>query len=264
MQKPISRVTQLSIPRPFLWDALGLALVLVSVGLLPVASSAQSTGGCAADPSCGVLADFEEYEEGGLPLQWYTYENRKHVQRVNGDLQNDEERFIVVRQGANQFIRALVYDRAHRIILRNGENMDWDIRANPVLKWDWRAQELPLGAREDRSKLNDSGAAVYVLFDKDWLGRPRGIKYSYSSTLPAGSTASYGTLRVLVVSSGPEDGIGNWITHERDVAADYEALFGKRPRGQPSAIFLWSDSDSVNGSAVADFDNLEVTARRGD
>jgi Protein of unknown function (DUF3047) len=242
--------------------------VLLGVGMLggvPAERSlAQSTGGCSASPECTVLADFEEYPEGGLPLGWYTYQDRKHVVRVTGELQNDKERFVVVREGTNQFIRALVYDQAHRIILRNGENMEWNIRDNPILRWEWRAEELPQGAREDKSKLNDSGAAVYVLFDKDWLGRPRGIKYSYSSSLPIGSTASYGTLRVLVVSSEPEDGTGKWIAHQRDVAADYEALFGRRPKGQPSAIFLWSDSDSVDGSAVADFDNVQVSVTHCD
>lgn len=218
---------------------------------------------CAPFSGCLPLADFEQYQPGGLPIGWFTYENKRDVRPVTGELQNDEERFIVTAERGNRFIRALVYGKAHRIILPNDSKiMNWDLETHPELSWDWRAQKLPVGAREDISRLNDTGGAVYVVFDEDWLGRPRTLKYSFSSTLPAGSTASYGALKVIVVSSQPEDGLGRWVTIRRNVARDYEETFGRRPPSRPSAIFLWSDSDSVNSDAEFDFDNLRIYSGR--
>ena len=168
---------------------------------------------------------------------------------------------MVASEAGNRFIRALVYDKAHRIILSNdGDAMDWELASHPYLSWDWRANKLPVGAREDMPQMNDTGAAVYVVFDQDWLGRPRSIKYSYSSSLPRDETASYGALRVIVVASQPVDGTGHWITHQRDVAADYRALFGRKPPKRPSAIMLWSDSDSMDSEAEVDFDNVRLHA----
>ncbi len=221
-------------------------------------ASGQATSSCLDGRSCTVLEDFERFEVGGLPTGWYTYQDRKDIRPVNGSLQTDEERFTVMQEGGNKFIRATVRDNAHRIILRSGEGMDWDVAERPLLSWRWRAHELPVGAREDRSKLNDTGAAVYVLFDQDWLGRPRGIKYSYSSTLPVGFTDSYGALKLIVVSSWGEDGLGHWIQHQRNIRDDFERLFGRPPPDRPTAIFLWSDSDSVNSTAIVDFDDLQV------
>ncbi|MFT4603296.1 MAG: hypothetical protein ACI9W4_000009 [Rhodothermales bacterium] len=228
---------------------------------LPGLASGQASSTCLDGRACSILEDFERFTDGGLPTGWYTYQDRKDVQPVTGLLQTDLERFTVMQEGGNKFVRATVRDNAHRIILRGGDGMDWDVSEQPVLSWRWRAHELPVGAREDRSKLNDTGAAVYVLFDQDWLGRPRGIKYSYSSTMPAGYTDSYGALKLLVVSSWGEDGLGHWIQHQRNVREDFERLFGRQPPDKPTAVFLWSDSDSVDGVAVVDFDDLQVSRR---
>jgi Protein of unknown function (DUF3047) len=236
-------------------------LLVLLLGGFSVSSPtiAQSVQPC--DAGCTVLEDFENYPDGGLPLGWFTYQDRNKVFPVTGALQNEGENFGVVREAGNGYVKARVVDNAHRIILREGYGMDWDLDEQPLLSWRWRAHELPEGAREDKTKRNDTGAAVYVIFDQDWLGRPRGIKYSYSSSLEAGFKASFGALRVLVVSSLPEDGLGHWIMHERDVSADFEALFRRKPPSRPSAVFLWSDSDSVDGRAEVDFDDLRIRSR---
>ncbi|MBO6573853.1 MAG: DUF3047 domain-containing protein [Rhodothermales bacterium] len=246
--------------------ALLLAAAPVAAQSIGPASPTASVPAGASTPcvpfsGCLVVADFEQFEAGGLPIGWLTYENKRDVRPVTGELQTDEERFVVASERGNRFIRALVYGKAHRIILPNdGEKLDWDVDSHPLLSWDWRALKLPVGARENMSRLNDTGAAIYVVFDEDWLGRPRTIKYSYSSSLPKGQTASYGALRVLVVSSQVEEGIERWIPVRRDVQQDYRDLFGKEPPSRPSAIFLWSDSDSVDSEAEVDFDNLRIHA----
>ncbi len=209
----------------------------------------------------GVLVDdFEAYRDGGLPLKWQYLQGRELVP-VSPEIMTEQEQFFIVEENGNKFLRARVTDQAHRLLLVNGQRMDWDLSVLPVLRWDWRAIHLPEGAREDRASRNDTGAAVYVFFDRDWLGRPRVIKYTYSSVLPVGTEVSYGLLKVIVASSARE-GLGRWETVTRNVAEDYYRLFGKKAPTRPDALAVWSDSDNLDQTAIADFDNLFLLPKR--
>ena len=208
-----------------------------------------------------VLDDFESYPVGGVPEAWDTNRGKSLIP-ITPDIMRDVESFYIQEENGNQFVRASTIDQAFRMIFTNGDQMDWHLPDHPRLSWDWRAIELPAGAREDKDKTNDTGAAVYVIFSKDFLGRPRGIKYTYSSTLPVGTRASYGPLKVLVVASGL-GGTGDWQTIERDLYADYQLLHGKTAPDEPLAIFLWTDSDTMNGRSKVDYDNVALLGQIG-
>lgn len=203
-----------------------------------------------------VIEDFEAYTSEDLPTGWMTNRGRGNLVPVSPDMMNDQERYVIKEENGNTFVRAMMNDEAHRLVLLNGRHFDWDVNEYPNIRWDWRANKLPEGAREDQRSKNDTGAAFYVTFGRDWLGRPKSIKYSYSSTLPAGTTDSQGALRIIVVASEPEDGTGEWMTMERNVVEDYRRLFGSDPPNRPIGIILWSDSDTMNTTAEADFDNI--------
>ena len=97
----------------------------------------------------------------------------------------------------------------------------------------------------------------------DWMGRPKSIKYTYSSTLPVGTTVDYGPLKVLVVASKPNDGMDRWMTHERDVVDDYERLFGESPPNDaPFVLAMWSDSNTMKSNSVVDFDDILFLSNR--
>lgn len=203
-----------------------------------------------------LLDDFESYKT-GLPISWQFIDSSGNLQPVTSDIMSEEEYFEIQKENGNRFLRAVTYDRAHRLILMNKQRFDWNLTRHPRLAWRWRALKLPAGAREDVDDKNDSGAAVYVTFSRDWLGRPKSIKYVYSSTLPVGTVVSFGRLKVLVISSGI-DGTGDWQQVDRDVVQDYRALFGGDPPDEPISIMLWSDSNSTHSVSVADFDDIEI------
>lgn len=118
---------------------------------------------------------------------------------------------------------------------------------------------LPEGASEKDK--NDSGGAIYVTFGTDWLGRPKSIKYTYSSSLPVGTRVDFGSLTVIVASSAIEGSVGNWMSVERDLLEDYEDVFGGflkkgTPPDRPLSITIWGDSDSVKDSSIVDFDDI--------
>jgi hypothetical protein len=174
---------------------------------------------------------------------------------------NDRKHFYVRSENGNQFVRGYTRDKAIRVILSSKDNLRWNVQDKPYLRWRWRAQELPEGASEKDQ--NDTGGAVYVTFERNWLGLPRSIKYTYSSSLEPGTVVEFGklgvtVLKVIVVASKPTDGTGDWISHERNVLKDYKRLYGGEPKENPLAVMMWSDSDTTSDTATVDYDDIMV------
>jgi len=233
-----------------------MKLVALVIGTMAVAGSA---GWQHADTTeTVVLEDFESDRPGELPKKWRFLSSRERRFKPLEPFMRPTEKFTVLSEDGNNFLRAFTQGEAQRISLPHA-SVDWVLTKYPVLQWDWRARRLPEGARED--KVNDSGGAVYVSFaKKDWLGRPLSIKYVYSTGLPEGTVVSTGNVKVIVASSGL-DGTGRWKTVMRDVTEDFRRVFGGDPPDEPFTITLWSDSDNTNTVAEVDFDNIALVAR---
>lgn len=202
-----------------------------------------------------VIDDFEQYEQGSLPSEWKFITSGQEVWALDR-VMDEREWFRVIEEDGNKFGRAYTEGEALRVTLRNEENFEWSLRRHPRLQWRWRALKLPEGASEEDE--NDVGAAVYVTFGSDWLGRPKSIKYTYSSSLPVGTVVSFGPLKVIVVDSAIEPRFGKWKTVQRNVITDYQQVFGGEPPARPVSITIWSDSDTTGDVAKADFDDIEL------
>ena len=236
---------------------LPLLTLLLSLLTPPIALLTPPVAPDSTRPAPVLIDDFESYPVDAVPTKW-AFLYKRELRPLTKEYMNERETFYVAEEDGNQFLRAFTYGEAQRITMGNERGpLDWDLEQHPRLRWDWRAMELPEGAREDEKDLNDTGAAVYVTFSFDWLGRPRSIKYTYSSTLPIGTVASYGKLKVIVVSSAT-NGMEVWTPVERDVVADYRRVFGDDPPDRPVSITLWSDSDNTKSRARVDFDNISL------
>lgn len=227
--------------------------------LLTVGGAVPSPEGGAADT---ILVDhFESDTVGEPPNQWEYVTSEKEVLSPREVLEEGEdEQFYVAEEGGNQFVRVVTKGEALRFTVRNGRNFDWNFQSHPRLQWRWRAHALPEGASEKGE--NDTGAAMYVTFGKDWLGRPKSIKYTYSSSLPVGTVVSFGPLKVIVIDSAREPRLGEWKTIERNVVEDYRQVFGGSPPDRPVSITLWSDSDTTGDESKADFDDIKLIPSR--
>ncbi len=236
--------------------------VLVLLLLVALVSPAVGQARAQVDPEKAdvrLIDDFEAHDIGTVPGGWSYLHERKMVP-LTEEFMRPRERFTVVRDGTRQVLRAYSHNEAVHISLMNGEGrLDWNLETHPVMSWEWNARKLPPGAREDQDQLNDSAAAIYVIFSMEGflVKRPKAIKYAFSSTLPVGTVVSYGKLKVIVVSDGFMADAG-WIHVERDVAADYRMVFGGEPPRRPISIRLWSDSDNTNAEAEVDFDNIRL------
>ena len=78
------------------------------------------------------------------------------------------------------------------------------------------------------------------------------LMYVWSNKLPPGTVVKSGRtdrIRKLVVESGSKN-LNAWLDYERDVAADFELVFGERP-GALVGIGLMTDSDNTRTTAQA-------------
>ncbi|MFB6273715.1 MAG: DUF3047 domain-containing protein [Salinibacter sp.] len=209
--------------------------------------------------SAHVVENFEKYATGSTPSQWIRVDSRDDVRPAEEALEPGEK-FEVLKENGNKFVRLYTNGEYIRFSQRNGKEFEWNLETHPRLQWRWRALTLPKGASE-RGK-NDTAGAVYVTFGKDWLGRPKSIKYTYSSSLPVGTVVSFGPLKVIVVDSGAEPRQGTWQVVQRNVVNDYRQVFGSNPPDRPVSITISGDSDTTGSTSKVDIDDIKLLPPR--
>lgn len=233
--------------------------VLVVLAVAPVQAARPAVAQDAADPPSATVSpilvdNFESYPVGEFPDDWIFVTSTKEI-RSYAEMREPGEEIYVEEEDGNQFMRVITRNEAVRYTQRNGKNFDWSIERHPRIEWRWRALTLPEGASEKGK--NDTGGALYVTFGEDWIGRPKSIKYSYSSSLPVGTVVSFGPLKVIVVDSANEPGTGKWKTVQRNIIHDYRQVFGGTPPDRPISITVWGDSDTTQSESKVDFDDIK-------
>lgn len=236
-----------------------LVTVLFVGGIWGARSSVAQSNDLETGPSVISVDDFQEDRPGTFPDGWVFVESEDEV-RTYEETTEPGRKVAVRSENGNHFVRLITRDSYLRYSKRNGVNFDWNVNEHPQLAWRWRALHLPEGASEKGK--NDTGGALYVTFGTDWLGRPKSIKYTYSSSLPVGTVVSFGPLRVIVVDSGVGPRTGEWKPVQRNVLNDYRQVFGGEPPDRPVSITLWSDSDTTGDWAKVDVDDIRLLPPR--
>lgn len=226
-------------------------LILIIGSLLSIESEAQQQS--------FLIENFESEKIGGLPVNWYNQRGEKKPSEFGPELRSTYE-YEVMEENGNKFLR---YDG------KKGKHMSFpllnkeavNINETPILSWKWRIHDTPDGANEDSDDKNDAAASIYVAFD---MGRvalfkkvPKSIRYTWSSSLPAGTELSkfFGNQKIIVIGTG-ESEAGKWMTFERNIVEDYKRLFKDNPPSKPLALLILSDGDSTNKRSKADYDDI--------
>jgi Protein of unknown function (DUF3047) len=134
-----------------------------------------------------------------------------------------------------------------------------ELRELPYLSWSWKVAKLPAGGDVREAARDDQAAQVYVIFPR-WPS-PRTssdvIGYVWDSRAPVGTRLKHpraGNVGIVVVESGPER-LNEWRTYERNVAADYAALFGRQP-SRVGKVAVMVDTNDTRGEADVLFGDL--------
>ena len=186
-----------------------------------------------------LLEDFEQ----GLGPQWTEKSFKGHTV------------YSVVADGGGRVLRAESRNAASGLVLEKA----FDLKRYPRLAWRWKVENI-LQKGDERSKAGDDYAArVYVIFPHWFAPKTRSINYIWANKLPKGEFVPnpfFSNAVMLAVRSGPER-VGEWLSEERDVAADYRRIFGEPPP-LAGAVAIMTDTDNTGGAAVAYYDDLRL------
>ena len=148
---------------------------------------------------------------------------------------------------------------------------------NTQLRWRWRLDQPLVNADLRQKRGDDSPLKVCLLFDmplaqlsfvdRSVLSFARSVSgeklpsatlcYVWDHALPTGTllnNAYTSRVRMLVLGSGDQT-LGQWVTHQRDVAADFKLAFGRESgsNGVPAldGVLVGADSDNTGGQSLA-------------
>lgn len=138
-----------------------------------------------------------------------------------------------------------------------------DLTETPWLQWSWRIEQLPdIDASETEKPGDDYGARVYVVRE-GFFGKlsANALDYVWSQRQPVDSrwpNAFTGRAIMWSVERGPAR-VGKWVTHTRNVRADWQAAFGddiERIHG----IAIMTDADNSASRAAARYGTIRFCA----
>lgn len=210
-----------------------------------------------------LLENFESDEPGTLPAAWLNRDGDGIPATYSGK-DRQEYQYQIIEEEGNRFLRYMGSNAKHlNFPLRNRPNLD--LTETPILRWRWRAHELPNGGNERDDKFNDTAASVYIVYEmgKVLIQRvPKAVRFTWSSTVRVGESFDklYGNQWIFVRESG-RDSLGQWVTEEVDLEALYKTLFGDKVPKKPLALLILSDANSTQTSAAADYDDFELIRR---
>jgi hypothetical protein len=177
----------------------------------------------------------------GVPAGWHL---KEFAGRADVELVQDDTLALRLRS-----------QRASFVLYRD---LVVDVRSHPWLAWSWKVMRLPPGGDVRAGDADDQAAQVYVAFPR-WPAPPERshvIGYVWDTTAPVGTrlpSARAANVWLVVVASGVA-GRGQWQRFQRNVAADYVALFGREPprAGKIGVMIDSNDTGSEAEALVAD------------
>jgi hypothetical protein len=218
-----------------------------------------ATGGLAGAPVCRTSADTTEVEvvetwtrqplgARGVPEGWQPRETPGGRPRYDFEVVEDGGRRTLALRGADDHSTV-----AKRVAV--------DLGRTPVLRWYWSVRAFPRGADLRNGATSDATGHIFVAWARfPALLRSRLIGYVWDPAVPVGTiipSRKTGTVTFVVVRSGAEH-LGEWVEARRDVAADYQAIFGEAAPG-PDAVALSIDTNDTHSTAEALFGRIAFT-----
>jgi DUF3047 family protein len=174
----------------------------------------------------------------GLPAGWNLQEFAGHANiqivlddgRVAVDLQSDRASFALYRD----------------VVL--------DPKRYPRLRWSWKAVRLPTDGDARYRATDDEVVQIYIVFPRWPAPRVNSevLGYIWDTRAPVGTAVTSpqaSNVRSIVVESGSQR-LGFWVQEERDVYADFVALFGREP-GRAGKVAIMTDSNDTLGQGEA-------------
>lgn len=156
--------------------------------------------------------------------------------------------YRLVKEDGQLVVKATSHDSASGMIRK--------IRFQPskhrYLRWRWKITDTIKNGDEKLKSGDDYAARVYVVFPGRYFWQMKAINYIWANKLPKGSflPSIYAAGSKMVAVESGNGKAGQWLNEERDLLADYRAMFGADPP-EAEAIAIMTDTDNTGGAAEA-------------
>jgi hypothetical protein len=212
-------------------------------GVLAAAALALPAAGSSTGPAEVVVGDFAQGAD-----SWEEESFKGHT------------RYRTVEIDGRAALEAVAEGSASALYRR----MDIDLDETPFLHWSWRIEATFGAGIDEHSKAGDDYPARVYVVRRGGLAfwRTRALNYVWSSAQPVDARwpNAYAGARAQMwaVDSG-EERAGEWVSHVRDVPADWRAAFGEDIRSL-DGVALMTDADDTGGSARAWYADIRFSA----
>jgi len=155
--------------------------------------------------------------------------------------------------------RAVVKAAAHNSASGMIRKISFQPSKHRYLRWSWKIAHTIKGGDEKLRSGDDYAARLYVLFPGRFFWQMKAINYIWANKLAKGGTipnAFTANTRMIAVESG-NGKAGQWLAEERDLLADYRALFGTDPP-EAEAVAIMTDSDNTGETAEAWYGEISL------
>jgi hypothetical protein len=253
-------------PRAWRAALIGAVATLGIVLTMPAAVADDLAGPSRGSP----VSPFSQAAPGAAPPAPWQHQELPRVRRQNRFDLVDDDGVTVLRVHSHAAASTLVHP------------LDVDPARLPILEWRWRVSNVVQASDFTHKDGDDYAARVYVLFDypvarlrfadrvKIALARTlhgaalpsAAIAYVWGTAQPIGATGPNpytDRVQMIVVESGNAR-VGEWVALRRDVAADFEAVFGE-PAPRIVGIAVSADTDNTGEAVTSWFGDLRLLAR---
>lgn len=167
-----------------------------------------------------------------------------------------ETGYRLVKEAGRTVVHAASNDSASGLIRR----ISFHPAKHRYLRWSWKIAGTVTGGDELSKRGDDYAARLYVVFKGRYFWQTKAINYIWANRLAKGGSVQNvftANARMIAVESGNEKA-GQWLSEERDLLADYRALFGEEPQ-RADAIAIMTDTDNTGGTAEAWYGGITLS-----
>lgn len=184
-------------------------------------------------------------------------------------------RYALVTEDGQQLVKATTNGGASGLIARvNLQPSD-----SLILQWRWKVSNVFKQGNAREKSGDDYPARIYVAFEfqpekAGFFERAKrktvevlfgeslpgnALNYIWANNLPVGESVPnpYTDKTVMIAVSSGQEHLGEWVTVERDIMADYREAFGEEPP-PVVGIAIMSDSDNTGERATAWYGDIRL------
>lgn len=167
--------------------------------------------------------------------------------------------YRLVKEDGQTVVKAVSHGSASGMIRK----ISFQPLKHRYLRWSWKIAGTIKGGDEKTKAGDDYAARLYVLFPGKFFWQLKAVNYIWANKLAKGEStpnAFTSNAGMIAVESGNSDA-GQWLSEERDLLADYRALFGADP-SEADAIAIMTDTDNTGGTAEAWYGDIILSTER--